>query len=103
MSTTRNSPGDTARMAGRVHGIGVSIFSEMSRLAIEHKAVNLSQGFPDFPAPDWLKEAAQSAIARDINQYALSQGSTRLRKAIATKAEARMGIGFGRKPGDNGH
>src|SRR5690349_3462311 len=94
MSTTRYSPDDTARMAKRVHGIGVSIFSEMSRLALEHRAVNLSQGFPDFPAPDWLKEAAQAAIGKDINQYAPSQGAARLRKAIANKAEAQMGIRF---------
>jgi aspartate/methionine/tyrosine aminotransferase len=94
MSTTRYSANDTARMAKRVHGIGVSIFSEMSRLALEHKAVNLSQGFPDFPAPGWLKEAAMSAIGKDINQYAPSQGAARLRKAIANKAEAQMGIRF---------
>ncbi len=88
------SANDLARMAQRVHPIGVSIFSEMSRLAAEHNAVNLSQGFPDFPAPDWLKEAAQIAIARDINQYAVSQGAPRLRKAIADKAEHRMGVRF---------
>jgi aspartate/methionine/tyrosine aminotransferase len=88
------STDDIARMARRVHPIGVSIFSEMSRLALEHQAVNLSQGFPDFPAPDWLKEAAQEAIARDINQYAISHGATRLRKAIVAKAGRRMGINF---------
>ncbi|HYO50561.1 MAG TPA: methionine aminotransferase [Chloroflexia bacterium] len=88
------STADLARMARRVHPIGVSIFSEMSRLALEHQAVNLSQGFPDFPAPDWLKEAAQEAIARDINQYAISHGATRLRKAIVAKAERRMGLHF---------
>ncbi len=93
-STTGYSPLDTTRMAARVRPIGVSIFSEMSRLAVEHNAVNLSQGFPDFPAPDWLKEAAREAIARDINQYAVSHGSARLRKAIADKTERRMGIRF---------
>ncbi len=81
-------------MAQRVHPIGVSIFSEMSRLAVEHNAVNLSQGFPDFDTPQWLKEAATAAIAHNINQYAISHGSTRLRKAIVGKAEQRMGIGF---------
>ncbi|MGA7732405.1 MAG: aminotransferase class I/II-fold pyridoxal phosphate-dependent enzyme [Chloroflexia bacterium] len=83
-----------ARMAKRVHPIGVSIFSEMSRLAAEHKAVNLSQGFPDFQAPAWIKEAAQEAIARDINQYAISNGSARLRKAVARKSERTMGISW---------
>src|SRR3712207_5253265 len=85
---------DTTRMARRVHPIGVSIFSEMTRLAIEHNSVNLSQGFPDFPAPDWLKEAARDAIARDVNQYAVSHGAPRLRKAIADKAEQHMGLRF---------
>ncbi|HEX9990457.1 MAG TPA: methionine aminotransferase [Chloroflexia bacterium] len=88
------SSDDLSRMAHRVHRIGVSIFSEMSRLALEHRAVNLSQGFPDFPAPEWLKEAAQEAIARDINQYAISHGATRLRKAIVAKAERHMGLNF---------
>jgi aspartate/methionine/tyrosine aminotransferase len=66
----------------------------MTRLAAEHNAVNLSQGFPDFPTPDWLKEAAQEAIAHNINQYAPSHGSARLRKAIVAKAERWMGIHF---------
>jgi aspartate/methionine/tyrosine aminotransferase len=81
-------------MARRVQPIGVSIFSEMTRLAAEHKAVNLSQGFPDFPTPDWLKEAAQDAIARNVNQYAPSHGSARLRKAIIAKTERWMGLHF---------
>lgn len=85
---------DTTRMARRVHPIGVSIFSEMTRLAIEHNSVNLSQGFPDFPTPDWLKEAARDAIARNVNQYAVSHGAPRLRKAIADKAEQYMGLRF---------
>jgi aspartate/methionine/tyrosine aminotransferase len=73
--TTENLPTGTERMAQRVRPIGVSVFSEMSRLAVEHNAVNLSQGFPDFPTPEWLKEAARDAIARDINQYAPEPGS----------------------------
>ena len=90
----RHSASDLTRMAGRVHPIGVSVFSEMSRLAAEHNAVNLSQGFPDFAAPDWLKEAARHAIAADLNQYAPSQGSPRLRAAIADKTESMMGVRF---------
>ena len=43
-----------------------SVIREMSRLALQHKAVNLAQGFPDFPAPAEIKEAARAAIARDI-------------------------------------
>ncbi len=83
-----------ARMAQRVRPIGVSIFSEMSRLAMEHKAVNLSQGFPDFETPDWIKEAAREAISRNINQYAISNGSVRLRRAVARKSERTMGISW---------
>jgi N-succinyldiaminopimelate aminotransferase len=86
--------GGAARMAERVRPIGVSIFSEMSRLALEHNAVNLSQGFPDFPAPDWLKEAARDAVSRDVNQYAISHGAVRLRKALSRKAERWMGVPY---------
>jgi aspartate/methionine/tyrosine aminotransferase len=66
----------------------------MSRLALEHKAVNLSQGFPDFPTPDLLKDAARDAIAHNINQYAMGNGSPRLRRAIARKYERMMGISW---------
>src|ERR1044072_6858866 len=90
----RHSATDLTRMARRVHPIGESIFAEMSRLAPEHKAINLSQGVPDLPAPDWLKEAAREAIAHDVNQYAIGTGATRLRKAIARKAERYMGMTF---------
>ncbi len=54
----------------RIRGFGTSIFSEMSRLAVQHGAVNLGQGFPDFPGPDFVKEAAKAAIDADLNQYA---------------------------------
>ena len=94
----RYSSTDITRMAARVQPIGVSIFSEMSRLAIEHNAVNLSQGFPDFPTPDWLKAAANEAIANNINQYAPSHGSARLRKAIAAKTARWMGLQLTRTP-----
>src|ERR1700734_2733866 len=62
-----------------------SVIREMTRLAIQYKAVNLSQGFPDFPAPIEIKRAAQEAIAADINQYAITWGSKSLRNAIAEK------------------
>jgi aspartate/methionine/tyrosine aminotransferase len=94
MSAVQHSPQDLTRMARRVQPITTSIFATMSRLAVEHKAVNLSQGFPDFPAPEWLKDAAQQAIERNINQYAVDHGAPRLRHAIVDKAERRMGIRF---------
>ena len=69
--------------AERIRGFGTSVFSEMSRLAREHGAVNLGQGFPDFPGPDFVKEAAKAAIDADFNQYAISHGAPRLRSAVA--------------------
>jgi N-succinyldiaminopimelate aminotransferase len=69
--------------AQRVRGFGTSIFTEMSRLASEHNAVNLGQGFPDFPGPAFVKEAAKNAIDANANQYAVSFGSPRLREEIA--------------------
>jgi aminotransferase len=56
---------------------------EMTRVADESGAINLAQGFPDFPAPDVLKEAAVRAIRDDVNQYAVTWGAPRLRSAVA--------------------
>lgn len=70
----------------RLKPFGESIFSTMTRLANEHGAVNLSQGFPDFDGPDWLKEAACRAIMQGPNQYAPSPGHPGLRAALARKA-----------------
>ncbi len=64
---------------------GPSVFSEMTRLAAEYNAVNLGQGFPDFPGPDFVKEAAKAAIDADHNQYAISSGAPRLRRQIAKR------------------
>ena len=58
----------------------------MTRLAIRHDAVNLAQGFPDFPAPEELKIAAQTAIMDDHNQYAITWGVKELREGISRKA-----------------
>src|SRR3954462_3379568 len=69
--------------AQRVRGFGVTVFAEFSALALQHNAVNLGQGFPNFPAPDFVKAAAQQAIGADVNQYARSAGHPRLIKALA--------------------
>ena len=69
-----------------------SVIREMTRLADAHGAVNLSQGFPDFPAPAELKEAAARAIAADLNQYAVTWGASNLRQAIAAKFERSYGV-----------
>jgi aspartate/methionine/tyrosine aminotransferase len=55
-------------LARRVAGFGTTIFTEMSALAVQHGAVNLGQGFPDFPGPEFVKQAAAAAIAADLNQ-----------------------------------
>jgi aminotransferase len=69
-----------------------SVIREMTRQAMLYGAVNLSQGFPDFPAPREIKEAAQEAIAGDVNQYAITWGAKNLREAIARKSEDWQGI-----------
>jgi aspartate/methionine/tyrosine aminotransferase len=66
-------------------GFKESVIRDMSRLALQHGAVNLAQGFPDFPAPDLVKNAAIRAIEHDINQYANTWGAKSLRNAIAEK------------------
>src|SRR6266705_3125600 len=71
--------------AHRTHGFTESVIRGMTRLAAEHDAINLAQGFPNFPAPAVLKEAAARAIRDDVNQYAITWGAKRLRDALANK------------------
>src|SRR5437879_12984345 len=71
-----------------------SVIREMTRLALKHGAVNLSQGFPDFAAPEEIKEAARKAIADDINQYAITWGAKPLRDAIVEKFERTQGVKY---------
>ena len=71
--------------AQRTHGFTESVIRGMTRLASEHGAINLAQGFPNFPCPDVLKEAAARAIRDDVNQYAITWGAKRLRDALARK------------------
>jgi len=62
-----------------------SVIREMTRVCLKHQGVNLAQGFPDFPAPAEIKEAAVQAIRADFNQYAITWGTPALRQAIADK------------------
>jgi aspartate/methionine/tyrosine aminotransferase len=71
-----------------------SVIREMTRLAMEHDAINLSQGFPDFAAPDEVKEAARRAIADDINQYPITWGAEGFRHAIARSYRERYGMAW---------
>jgi aminotransferase len=71
--------------ARRTQGFRESVIRGMTRLAREYNSINLAQGFPNFPAPELLKEAAARAIHDDINQYAITWGAQRLREALARK------------------
>lgn len=69
-----------------------SVIREMTRLALEYKAVNLAQGFPDFPAPEEVKEAAVQAIRADINQYEITWGAREFRRAVADRFRQDTGL-----------
>ncbi len=81
----------TRSPARRVAGFGTTIFTEMSALALQHGAVNLGQGFPDFAGPAFVKQAAADAIAADLNQYAPMPGTPRLRRAVAAQWQREHG------------
>jgi aspartate/methionine/tyrosine aminotransferase len=82
----------SARISAKAGQFTESVIREMTRLALQYGAINLSQGFPDFPAPAEIKRAAQEAIAADINQYAITWGAKSLRNAIAEKFQRWQGI-----------
>ena len=69
-----------------------SVIREMTRLALNFGAINLAQGFPDFPAPGEVKEAAVNAIRADINQYAITWGAREFRRAIAERFAQDTGL-----------
>lgn len=72
--------------------VGTTIFTVMSQLALEHKAINLGQGFPDFDPPPLLVDALARAMREGRNQYAPATGIPALRQAIAAKTEAMYGF-----------
>jgi aminotransferase len=69
-----------------------SVIREMTRLCQAHDGINLAQGFPDFPAPEEIKEAAVAAIRADVNQYAITWGAKRFRDAIVEKYRRSYGL-----------
>ena len=69
-----------------------SVIREMTRVAQQHGAINLAQGFPDFPMPAPMKDAACAAIHGDVNQYAVTWGSPALRLAVAEKYRRWYGL-----------
>lgn len=80
--------------ASRTHNFTESVIREMTRLAIQYQAVNLAQGFPDFPAPQVLKDAAHAAIDAEFNQYSITWGAKPFRDAIARKYRTWYNLDF---------
>lgn len=80
------------RTARRTHSFTESVIREMTRVAKDHDAINLAQGFPDFPAPQVLKDAACEAIQADVNQYAVTWGSQSMRDALVEKYASWYGL-----------
>src|SRR5207248_10009373 len=70
-------------LSTRTEGFTESVIREMTRLNAVHAGINLAQGFPNFAAPETLKEAAKRAIDADFNQYAITWGEKSLRDALA--------------------
>ncbi len=80
------------RTAHRARSFTESTIRGMTRVARRHDAINLAQGFPDFPAPQVLKDAACRAIQDDVNQYAITWGAPSLRRALVRKHAQRYGL-----------
>ncbi len=78
--------------ARRLQGIQESIIREMTRLALKHNAINLSQGLPDFPPPPEVLDAAHQALDEGYNQYSITWGLPETRTAIAQKVRRFYGV-----------
>jgi aspartate/methionine/tyrosine aminotransferase len=83
-----------ARVSKKASQFTESVIREMSRLCNKHGGVNLAQGFPDYPAPQALKDAAKAAIDADKNQYAITWGAKAFRDALVAKNKRYTGIEF---------
>lgn len=81
-------------LTARLQGFGTTIFTEMTRLAIQHGAVNLGQGFPNFDGPEFVKEAAIAAIRAGHNQYCRMSGLPELNRAIAAHQRRFYGLEY---------
>ena len=84
----------TPALQTKLPAVGTTIFTVMSALAAEHKAVNLGQGFPDFDCDPKLVQAVNSAMTAGLNQYPPMTGVPVLRQAIATKLQALHGKNY---------
>ncbi|MFL6443048.1 MAG: pyridoxal phosphate-dependent aminotransferase [Candidatus Sulfotelmatobacter sp.] len=95
MATRSSIPEKTTKkhfLSDKVEHFTESVIREMTRQAMLYGAVNLAQGFPDFPAPAEIKRAAQEAVASDVNQYAITWGAKNLRNAIARQMKVWQNI-----------
>ena len=81
-----------SRISEKASRFTESVIRQMSQMARKYEAINLAQGFPDFPCPQELKIAAKEAIDDDINQYAVTWGDPQFRAAIAEKSSRYLGI-----------
>ncbi|MEX0879716.1 MAG: methionine aminotransferase [Thermoanaerobaculia bacterium] len=81
-------------LASRLSDFGTTIFTEMTRLAIEHRAINLAQGFPDFDGPEFVKEAAIAAIRAGHGQYARMSGAPEIHRALSAKYRRDWGLDY---------
>lgn len=81
-------------IARRLEGFGTTIFTEMTRLAVEHGAINLAQGFPDFDGPEFVKNAAIEAIRAGHGQYARMSGIPEIHDALAAKYRRDYGLDY---------
>lgn len=81
-------------LTARLQGFGTTIFTEMTRLAIQFGAVNLGQGFPNFDGPDFIKDAAIAAIRAGANQYSRMSGLPELNRAIAAHQQRFYGLSY---------
>src|SRR5918992_4477447 len=82
----------TKRVSRKASLFTESVIREMTREAMKYGAVNLSQGYPDFPAPEDIKRVAMQAIADNVNQYAITWGAKDFREAIAKKTKWYLGL-----------
>src|SRR6476619_2006641 len=90
--TSTQTASARAATAKRASTFTESVIREMTRIANQYGAINLAQGFPDFPMPEPMKTAACAAIKGDVNQYAITWGSPALRLAIAEKYRSWYGM-----------
>lgn len=81
-------------ISDKLRPFGTTVFAEMTRLAIEHDAINLSQGFPDFEGPGEIVEAAVRALRSGDNQYARSRGHLDLVRAISESRKQQFGLEY---------